>query len=187
HLMSANWAQHSRATFKPSASRGSDGMGSASMTWSQSDSSSMPARIDQACRWNASATAGSYARPRRRRRMASPSSRPPTRVASAIGVLVTVGIAANKSGQRDVVDVGALLLIESHLARNTKRQMARSQSLAFWLSHADIRANRQRRDKLGQPHRGVQWFQPHDSCSVGALNVLSIGLRAMQYLQWLRH
>ena len=59
HLMSANCPQHSSATVKRSPSRGSDGMGSASIARSHSESSSMPARIAGAWRRKASATAGS--------------------------------------------------------------------------------------------------------------------------------
>ena len=79
--------------------------------------------------------------------------------AGARSVLISVRVAANKSQQRNVVDVGALLMIETHLARYSQRQKAGSQSLALWLAHTDIRANRQRRNKLGQLHREARRFQ----------------------------
>src|SRR2546427_628264 len=69
------------------------------------------------------------------------SAHGPLITAAASCVLISVGVAAHKSEQCDVVDVGALLLIEPHLARNGKREMASSQGLAFWLAHADIGAN----------------------------------------------
>lgn len=80
--------------------------------------------------------------------------------AAARSVSIGMGVTAHKPEQSNVVDVGALALIEPHLARHPKREKASSQSLALWLAHTNVRANRQGRDKLGQPQRKARTSQP---------------------------
>src|SRR5256885_13210910 len=69
-------------------------------------------------------------------------------------------VAAHESEQRDVVHVRTVLVTKPHLPGHTEREEAGSQRLTLWLAHANVRANRERSDKLGQPKREALRFQP---------------------------
>ena len=73
-------------------------------------------------------------------------------VAEPLRLLVRIGVAADVDQQRRVVDVGALLVAEADPLRKAQRDQALPQDVLHRLPEAQIDAERERGDELGQPH-----------------------------------
>ena len=71
-------------------------------------------------------------------------------VAEPLGLLVRVGVAADVDEQRRVVDRRALLLVEPEPLGQPQRDQALPQHVLHRLPEAEVDAQRQRRDELGE-------------------------------------
>ena len=74
-------------------------------------------------------------------------------VAEPLGLLVGVGVAADVDQQRRVVDDRPLLLVEADPLGQPQRDQALAQHVLHRLPEAEVDAERERRDELGQANR----------------------------------
>ncbi len=73
-------------------------------------------------------------------------------VSEPLGLLVCVGVAADVNEQRGVVDGAAFAIVEADSIGDAQGDDALAQDVLHRLPEAEVDAERQRRDELGEPH-----------------------------------